>query len=208
MSRMLLPLLLLAALLAGCKSLPDKPVQEVMYDFGPAPAAPLEPNLPARPPLLLSDVQVGVALEGTGMLYRLAYEDPHQLRPYAFARWSSPPGELVHQRLRDVLGRDRAVLDPRSASTLTRRGGPAPPVLRLELDEFSQVFASPAQSEGVLRLRVTLLESTPGGEKLVAQRRFEARRPAASADAAGGVRALAAATEAVAADIAAWLRER
>jgi cholesterol transport system auxiliary component len=207
MMRALLPLLL-AALLAGCKALPDKPVQETMYDFGPSPAVPLEPGLPARPPLLLSDVQVGSVLEGTEMLYRLAYENPQELRPYAFARWSSPPGELVHQRLRDVLGRDRAVLDPRSASTLTRRGGPAPPVLRLELDEFSQVFASPAQSEGVLRLRVTLLESTPGGEKLVAQRRFEARRPAPSADAAGGVRALAAAAEAVAADIAAWLRER
>jgi len=205
--RALLPLLL-AALLAGCKALPDKPVQETMYDFGPAPAAPVEPSAPARPPLLLSDVQVGTVLEGTEMLYRLAYENAHELRPYAFARWSSPPGELVQQRLREVLGRDRAVLDPRSASTLTRRGGVAPPVLRLELDEFSQVFASPSDSAGVLRLRVTLLESTAGGERLVAQRSFEARRPAPSPDAPGGVRALAAATEAVAADIAAWLRGR
>lgn len=199
---------LLAAVLAGCGSLPDKPVHARMYDFGPAPVANGEPAAAERPALLLSDVQVGTALEGTEMLYRLAYEDPNALQPYAFARWSSPPGELVHQRLRERLGRDRAVLDPGAASALTRRGGANPPVLRVELEEFSHVFASPAESVGVLRLRATLLESTAGGERLVAQRGFEARRPAPTADAPGGVRALAAATDAVAAEIADWLRGR
>jgi len=206
MMRTLVPLLLAAAL-AGCKALPDKPVQQTMFDFGPAPAVPAR-NAPALPPLLMPDLQVGTALESTELHYRLAYEDAHQLRPYAYARWSSPPAELVHQRLRDVLGRERAVLDPGAASALTRRGGAAPPVLRLELEEFSQVFASPGESSGVLRVRATLLESTAGGERLVAQRSFEARRPAPTADAAGGVRALAAATDAVAADLAAWMRER
>jgi len=206
--RRTLLLVLLAAMLAGCKALPDKPAQQVMYDFGPAPAASAEPPAAERPPLLLSDVQVGTALEGTELLYRLAYEDPHALRPYAFARWSSPPGELVRQRLRERLGRERAVLDPGAASALTRRGGANPPVLRVELEEFSQVFATAAESSGVLRLRATLLESTAGGERLVAQRSFEARRPAPSANAAGGVRALAAATDAVAAELTDWLRGR
>jgi cholesterol transport system auxiliary component len=202
-----LSLLLLAAALAGCKALPDKPVQPTMYDFGPAPAVAVA-AVAARPPLLLSEVRVGAVLEGTDLLYRLAYEDPHQLRPYAYARWSSPPGELLQQRLRDVLGRDRAVLDPASASAITRRGGASPPVLRVEMEEFSQVFVAPGQSDGVLRVRATLLESTGGGERLVAQRSFEARRPAPSADAAGGVRALAAATDVVAGELAAWLQDR
>lgn len=206
MKRTLL-LLLTVAGLAGCKSLPDKPAQQTMYDFGPAPAVAAS-NAPALPPLLLPDVQVGTALESTELHYRLAYEDANQLRPYAYARWSSPPGELVRQRLRDVLGRERAVLDTSAAASLTRRGGATPPVLRLELEEFSHVFTSPAQSSGVLRVRATLLESTAGGERLVAQRSFESRHPAASADAAGGVRALAAATDAVAADLAGWMRER
>ena len=59
----------------------------------------------------------------------------------------------------------------------------------------------------VLRLRCTLLENSAGGERLVAQRSFDVQRPAPSADAAGGVRALTAASEAAAQEIAAWLRQ-
>jgi cholesterol transport system auxiliary component len=142
------------------------------------------------------------------LLYRLGYEDPYQLRPYAFARWSAAPGQLIRQRLRDVLGRERPVLDQSAAAALARRGGTPPPVLRVELEEFSQLFDSPHESQGVLRLRATLLENTGGGERLLAQRSFDVRRPAPSADAPGGVRALTAAVDAAAADIAAWLRER
>jgi cholesterol transport system auxiliary component len=60
----------------------------------------------------------------------------------------------------------------------------------------------------VLRLRCTLLESGTNGERAVAQRSFHVQRPAPSADAAGGVRALTAATDAAAADIARWLQQR
>jgi cholesterol transport system auxiliary component len=60
----------------------------------------------------------------------------------------------------------------------------------------------------VLRLRCTLLQNTAGGERLVAQRSFNVQRPAPTADAAGGVRALGAATDAAAQEIAAWLRQR
>jgi cholesterol transport system auxiliary component len=59
----------------------------------------------------------------------------------------------------------------------------------------------------VVRLRCTLLQSSGGAERLVAQRRFEAERPAPSADAPGGVRALTAAIDAVALDIAGWLQQ-
>jgi cholesterol transport system auxiliary component len=59
----------------------------------------------------------------------------------------------------------------------------------------------------LLRLRATLLESTPGGEKLLGQRNIVKRQPAPTADAPGGVRALAAATDAAAAEIAQWLQQ-
>jgi cholesterol transport system auxiliary component len=200
-------LVLAAATLAGCKSLPDKPVRQVLYDFGP-PADAGTVTAAARAALVLPEVQVSGILETTALLYRLGYDDPHELRPYAYARWSAPPAQLLHQRLQDVLGRDRAVLDTDAAAALARRGGNAPPVLRVELEEFSQLFDSAKASQGVLRLRCTLLESTAGGERLVAQRSFTVQRPAPSADAPGGVRALAAAADAAARDIASWLQQR
>lgn len=209
MTRALPALCVLLLLLAGCKALPDKPVRPTLYDFGPvAPTAAVAaaPTSPARSALVLPEVEVSGILETPALLYRLGYDDPHQLRPYAFARWSGPPGELVRQRLRDVLGRERAVLDPAAGAAIARRGTP-PPVLRVELEEFSQLFDAPNDSKGVLRLRCTLLENTAGGERLVAQRSFEVQRPAPSADATGGVRALTAATEAAAQDIARWLQQ-
>jgi cholesterol transport system auxiliary component len=198
---------ILLAVLAGCSALPDKPVRQAMYDFGPTPPVDTG-DTTTRAALLLPEVETSGILETPALLYRLGYEDPHQLRPYAFARWSAPPGQLLRQRLRDVLGRDRAVLDSSAAAALTRRGGNQPPVLRVELEEFSQLFDSPSDSKGVLRVRCTLLENTAGGERLVAQRSFDVQRPAPSADAPGGVRALTAATDAAAQDIAAWLQQR
>ena len=198
----------LAAGLAGCSSLPDKPVRETMYDFGP-PAATEAPGAPASAaPLVLARIDVTATLESPALLYRLGYADAHQLHPYAFARWSAPPGELLQQRLRDHLGRLRPVLDPGAASSLARRGGATPPVLRVELEEFSHVFDSQTDSRGVLRLRCTLLENAAAGERLVGQRTFAVQRPAPTPDAAGGVRALTAASDAVAQEIAAWLAQQ
>lgn len=199
-------LALAAAGLAGCKSLPEKPSRQTMYDFGPVPAAEA-PAGGTRAALVLPEVEAEGILETSALLYRLGYEDPFQLRPYAFARWSAPPTQLLRQRLREVLGRDRAVLDNAAAAALARRGADRPPVLRVELEEFSQLFDSPTASRGMLRLRCTLLESRGGAERLVAQRAFSLERPAPSADAPGGVRALTAAVDAAALDIARWLQQ-
>lgn len=199
-------LALAAVLVAGCSSLPDKPVRELEYDFGLLPAAQdSAAPAPSGAPLVLPDVEVSASLETTALLYRLGYADPFELRPYAYARWSAEPGELVRQRLRESLARTRPVLDPRTASTLGRSGGVRPPVLRVELEEFSQLFDSQAASRGIVRLRCTLLESLPSGDRLVAQQTFSVERPAPTPDAAGGVRALTAATDAAVQEITAWL---
>jgi cholesterol transport system auxiliary component len=209
MNAPLLRVLLLAALagLAGCGSIaPDKPVRATQYDFGPRPSAP-STTAPAGAPLVLDEVDAGGSLDSSAILYRLAYADGHQLRPYALARWTAPPNQLIRQRLREQLGRDRAVLDSGAAVALARRSGQPIHVLRVELEEFSHQFDSPTQSKGVLRLRCTLLENTTGGERLMAQRSFVAEQPAPTPDAPGGVRALAAATDAAAQDIAGWLKQ-
>ncbi|HUR91002.1 MAG TPA: ABC-type transport auxiliary lipoprotein family protein [Ramlibacter sp.] len=193
--------------LGACSSIaPDKPVRATMYDFGPGAADTAAPATP-QPAIVLADLESSTALESSALLYRLGYADAHQLLPYAHARWSAPPPQLVRQRLRERLGRDRAVLDPTEAATLARTAGQMPRVLRVELEEFSHVFDSATQSFGVVRVRATLLDNTPGGERLIGQRVFAQRQPAAAADASGGVRAITAATDAVAQDISAWLAQ-
>lgn len=205
MKRRLFSASLLCAL-AACSALPDKPARQTVYDLGPAPAA--AGTRPSKPALLLAEPEVSATLQSASLLYRLAYDDPFQLRPYALARWSAPPGQLLAQRLRAVLSQDRAVLDDAAAAGLARRTASVPLVLRVQLEEFNHRFDSATDSKGVLRLRCTLLENTAAGERFLAQRTFDIERPAPTADAAGGVRALTAATDAAARDVAAWLDQR
>lgn len=198
-----------AAFLAGCSALPAPPSRPVHYDFGPGAMAPVPADRRAPlPPLALADVEApGVAEGSTAVLYRLAYADARQLRPYTQARWSQPPAQLVQQRLRDQLGQRRAVLTAESGAAQARASGKLPVVLRVELEEFSQVFTSATESAGLVRLRATLAEPAAAGEILLGQRVFIVQRPAASADAAGGTRALAEATDQVAHELTQWLEQ-
>ena len=197
-------------LLGACSVLPDKPVRPALYDFGPgalsvAPAVAQAP-LPA---VALEDINsTGGALDNTALLYRLAYQEAQQLRPYALARWSTPPAQLVRQRLREQLGVRRPVFSARDGLALNRSQNAVLPLrLRLELEEFSQVFTAPEVSVGVVRLRATLVEVTPAGEKLLGQRSVVMQRPAPTADAQGGVHALTAATDAAIEEIDLWLQQ-
>ena len=83
----------------------------------------------------------------------------------------------------------------------------SPWLLRIELEEFSQLFESATASTGLLRLRGTVVQATPLGEKLIGQRAVIVQRPAPSADAAGGVRALTAATDAAVLELDQWLQQ-
>ncbi|ROZ78995.1 ABC-type transport auxiliary lipoprotein family protein [Ramlibacter sp. WS9] len=198
--------LVCSASLAACSALPDKPVRSTLYDFGPSvAAAPFTPAPSTQSSLVLHDIEAAGALDGSSILYRLGYADEHQLKPYSQARWSAPPPQLVRQRLRQQLGQNRAILDPGDSAALARNGV-APRVMRVDLEEFSHLFESPNRSWGLLRLRVTLMDNTPAGERLLAQRTFAIREPAPTPDAAGGVRALASATDAAAREIAQWLQ--
>ena len=197
------------AVLAGCGALPEKPARSTLYDFGPglvAPAAAAAPSAAnSLPTLALAEVESSARLEGTQVLYRLGYADANELRPYGHARWSVAPTQLVQQRLRSALSANRTVLGTEESATLARAQGNRPNTLRIALDEFTHYFASPTSSTGLVRLRATLVQGTAGGDRVIAQRSFMAQRPAPSADAAGGVKALAAASDAAIAEIVVWV---
>ena len=197
-------------LLSGCSALPDKPLRASMYDFGPGSLTTLPSTRQAPlPALAIDDISTsGGALDNQAVLYRLAYQDAQQLRPYTLARWAMPPAQLVRQRLREQLSQRRAIFDARGGLALNRsQNAVLPLLLRLDLEEFSHVFTAPEASVGLIRLRATLIEQTISGEKLVAQRSVVVKRPAPSADAPGGVRALTAATDAAIEEIDVWLQQ-
>ena len=82
-------------------------------------------------------------------------------------------------------------------------------VLRVELEEFSQLFSAVDASDALVRVRVTLSQSGPGASaKTLAQTSLVVQQPSASADAAGGVRALAQASDMLAAQIDQWVEQR
>jgi len=179
-------LLVLAALLPGCSLRPSPRPPLALHDFGLLPDGQLPPQpVQLRAVLAVPDPDAPGWLDTTSMLYRFAYADGGQPRVYNQSRWAAPPAELIGARLRSRLAR---IAQPGLASS---RDGVAPEyVLRVELEEFSQVFDSPSVSRGVLRARATLIQGAR--RTTVAQRAFAFDRPASGADAAAGAAALAA----------------
>ena len=83
-------MVLVVLALGACSALPDKPLRAALYDFGPGlPSTQPATRQAPLPPLALSDISTpGGALDNQAVLYRLAYADAQQLRPYSQARWS------------------------------------------------------------------------------------------------------------------------
>jgi len=189
MNRLLLVLLLA---LAGCAS--TRGPAASLYDFGglpdPAPQATLK-----LPPVIVPDVTGPAWLDTQTMVYRLNDSDPLQARPYANSRWSSTPLQLLTQRVKARL----AQAGVRVLSTTDAGAGVL--LLRIEADDFSHAFDRNMRNAGTVVLRASLFD----GHRFLDQKTFVRSTPSASADAGGGVRALTTSTDAVAADIIAWL---
>ena len=183
--------------LAACAGPQGASTQRV-YDFGPASAAPAVGAFAVTlaGPLALAEIEAPLALDSSAVQYRLAYANAQELRPYALARWSMPPAQLIEQRVRSALSALGPVLKPGE--------GTAAYTLKLELEEFSQVFDAPGASQGVAQLRATLLK----GNALAAQQTFSGKTPAPTADAAGGVQALSMAAHDLAKQLAVWVGEK
>jgi len=187
-----------AAQLAGCAS--SKGTPNTTYDFGPARApasASASPTISSSllSSLVVTDVTGSSAYDSERIFYRLSYADPLQARSYANSRWTTTPLQLVTQRFKTRIAQAGVkVLSTTDASTNVA-------ILRVDVDDFIHTFTGVSQSEGEVAVRVSLFQ----GHKLVDQKSFRRTTSAATADAAGGASALAASTDAVAADIVAWL---
>ncbi|WP_229503649.1 ABC-type transport auxiliary lipoprotein family protein [Massilia putida] len=184
----------LALILSGCASQKGQPTTQ--FDFGPAAPASAQTQAPrALGPVVVTDVTGSSALDNERMFYRLTYADPLQARTYANSRWTANPLQLLTQRFKTRLAQAGArVLSETDASI-------GIPLLRIDVDEFVQDFGGVSQSTGTVAVRASVFR----GHTLVDQRSFRQAVRATSADAAGGARALAASTDAIAADIVTWL---
>jgi len=189
-----LSLLALCVALSGCAS--NKGAPPAQFDFGPAAQAGTQAaQLAAVGPLAVADVTGSGALDNDRMYYRLSYADARQARTYVGSRWTSTPLQMLTQRFKARLSQAGA-----KVIAETDVSGQMP-ILRIDVDDFIQDFGGVADSAGVVTVRASVFR----GRALVDQRSFSRRTPATSADAGGGVRALAAGTDAIAADIAAWI---
>ena len=182
--------LLAALLLSACVGGAGNSVPSVTYDFG-LPVARLAVG-GAWPGLSL-EVRSPSWFDSTNVDYRLAYADPLTRRQYVGSRWAGAPAQLIAQRLRQQLGVVSATAN--SATDC---------LIRVELQEFSQVFDSPQSSRGVLTASVSLID---GKRRVVAERLAVIEKPAVSADASGGVQALVAASTEFGRLLSDWLLE-
>ena len=182
-------LLSLCFSLAACFSAGKRGENALMvYDLGLLPARMIEGER-AQP--LALEVRAPLWFDALGIEYRLAYADASRLREYGRARWAGPPAQLIQQRLMQQLGLSSAGQGRSSC------------LLRIEITEFSQVFASPQSSKGILQGRVQWLDRS---RKPLAELALNIEKTAPSSDSRGGVGALQATTEQLAIDLLAWER--
>ena len=195
LARHLAPILAAGALLAGCAS---KSPPTTLYDFGPVPAAALAAVPVTAAPLatlVIADITGPSWLDSTHMYYRLLYADALQSRPYAYNQWNATPLQLLGARLKSRIAQAGvkvlSATDAAAGATL----------LRIEVDDFSQNFDAATHSSAHITLRASLFR----GHRLLDQKTFARNAAAASADAPGGARALATASDLMAADLITWL---
>jgi ABC-type uncharacterized transport system auxiliary subunit len=143
-----------------------------------------------RPPVLLSEVEVAPLLETPSVIWRDGELGPPQR--YAYFRWIAAPGQLVEQRMREILSRDGPVL--------SRATPGQTPEVHASLDRFEQVFVA-GRSHAQLSMRVLLTRGT----QVLDQLRIDEQVPANSDDAPGGADALRRATDQAVARVAEWL---
>lgn len=170
------------ALAAGCGVMPERPAPAAIYDLGPGEAGALAPALaPAR--IILS---APPWLQSGTMHYRTEWNGPERRRAYAGSRWAAEPAAMLGLVLGRALG-----------------GGGGRCRLRIEVDEFEQVFMSPRDSEARLVLRAALL--APGAAGPLASTTLNLSEPAPTPDAGGAAVAFRNATARLAATLAAWM---
>jgi cholesterol transport system auxiliary component len=181
---------LLCAVLAGCSSTGGSTKQ--MFDLG-LPASNAPPAVVnERLTIAVAPISASEWLDSNAIVYRLGYVDVQQPKRYANSQWTGVPAELLMRRLRNKLADQVNVVA--EGDTV----GAA--VIKIELEEFDQVFDSAQDSHAVLKLRASLVRNG----RLIAQRSFFAEHAATTPDATGGAHALAALSDETLAQVVQW----
>jgi len=186
---------IVAVLLGGCAT---KVASYTQYDFGPLPgtaSATGNMGAAALPAVSLAEVSSPAWLDNTMMMFRLAYANDLQPRPYATTRWTMPPGQLFSQRLKARIGQVGGTVVSASDGAVNI------PVLRIDMEDFSQTFDSASHSVAQVAIRASLFN----GRILLAQKTFRRQVATPTPDAAGGARAFSNANDALIDDLLAWL---
>ncbi|MGH8235380.1 MAG: ABC-type transport auxiliary lipoprotein family protein [Rhodanobacteraceae bacterium] len=196
--RFVLVLCLLA--LGGCGAASRQNVVPRHYILGGSAAASQTASRSSGATLRVARIGMPAWLQGTGLYYRLAYRNGNVIAAYANSDWAVPPAAMLERRLCAAFAKGgwRAVVGPASNAQ-------ADFALHVRVDDFSQVFTSPGDSFGVLDATVTL---DGANDALLGQRHFHFRVAAPTPDAAGGVKALDAASQDFAQQLRGWLATR
>lgn len=178
----------LVLIFAGCGTLGTPAPRFEFFDLGLS--DPVDPVLRVAPERIV--VRAPSWLSGAAMQYRMDYQRPTSRQAYSESRWVAEPAEMLRLSLDRALNADSAVQ------------GECP--LRVELDEFVQVFETPQSSYAQLTVRASLLTSR--SNVAFARRSFAIREPAPTPDAAGGVAAQRRAAGRLVEALSSWLAGR
>ena len=191
--------------LTGCAIAPQNDRLVSIYDFGLQQISNPNNTLDSQQQqlsrsLLITEIKSPIWLNNNAIRYRLAYNDPTQSHTYASSRWAASPATLLTHHIRNSIA-DTTNNKVLSSSDSVR----ADFILRLELEEFSQIFDDIDNSHVLIKLRVSLINRR--SRLLEAQHNFTIKQAASKADAAGAVQALAKSSEKLTEDLISWLAE-
>ena len=196
MRRLLLPVLLCGALIAGCTIGAPAQAPVVTYDLGPV-TMPAAGGKPSGKTVLVTPVAAPTWLDHTTMMYRLNHADPMRPRVYSGSYWKAAPAEMLTERIRVRL--------TRFANVVTETEGVGGDYsLRLDLEEFAQSFPQADTSHINIRVRATLIDT--GRRTVLMQHTFEALE-AAPPNAVGAVPVYARSAGRLLDEIAAWVEQ-
>ena len=179
---------LILLMVNGCSILPKDGAAIVTYDFGLPQQSAADQTTRIAGQLEVSPVTAPPWLDSPAILYRLAYHNAARLDAYADSRWAAPPAALITLRLRQALS---TASDTRNVSPISQDG--APNRLRVDLEEFSQIFNSPQSSRVLLRAHVSLIQKN--AQTPLREHTFILERQAPTPDAAGAASALSLASD-------------
>lgn len=193
--------ILILHLLTGCTVFHKSPAAISIYDFGLQQSQQiqhtLQPSPQQRKSILIANATTPLWLDNTAIHYRLLYHNPAQSYHYANSRWIAPPAALLTQQIRDrIVSRTNGQVIKDSSTAKTDY------ILHIELEEFIQAFDTAKDSHVLIGLRASLIERN--SRYLFAQKDFNIKEKAPTADAAGAVSALGAASNQLINELIGW----